>query len=182
MGVVPGDREAISYRGDVVAGDCARVRAIVDSSGFFSPAEVQIAVELVEERLSKGPASGYHFLFAERVGKALGYSCFGPIPGTRASYDLYWIAVCDDCRRMGIGHGLLLRSEAEIIRMGGARVYIETSSRLLYTPTRLFYGSSGYHQEALLEDFYAPGDAKVIYVKALEPLQGHQRKGPCENG
>jgi ribosomal protein S18 acetylase RimI-like enzyme len=176
MGIVPDDRKAISYRRDVVSGDCAGVRAIVDSSGFFSPAEVLIAVELVEERLSKGLASGYHFWFAERLGKLLGYCCFGPIPGTRASYDLYWIAVCNDSRRMGIGHGLLLRSEAEIIRMGGARVYIETSSRPLYTPTRLFYESAGYHQEALLEDFYAPGDAKVIFVKALEPLQRQQRK------
>jgi ribosomal protein S18 acetylase RimI-like enzyme len=178
---VPNDREAITFRGNVVPADCARVRAIVSSSGFFSPAEVLIAVELVEERLSKGPASGYHFLFAERQGKVLGYSCFGPIPATRASYDLYWIAVCNDCRRMGIGHGLLVRSEAEIVRMGGARVYLETSSRLLYTPTRLFYGAAGYHQEALLEDFYAPGDAKVIYVKALEPLQGRPTKGPCGN-
>jgi len=42
------------------------VRGIVESSGFFSAEEVEIAVQLVQERLTKGIQSGYHFLFAER--------------------------------------------------------------------------------------------------------------------
>jgi hypothetical protein len=51
--------------------------------------------------------------------------------------------------------------------MGGRRIYIETSSRAQYEPTRGFYLKCGYRQETILEDFYAPGDGKVIYVKAL---------------
>ena len=53
--------------------------------------------------------------------------------------------------------------------MGDTRVYIETSSRDQYDPTRRFYVNSLYSQAALLEDFYAPGDAKVIYFKVLPP-------------
>jgi hypothetical protein len=30
-----------------------------------------------------------------------------------------------------------------------------------------FYGACGYKIEATLEDFYAPGDAKVILLKIL---------------
>jgi len=47
-------------------------------------------------------------------------------------------------------------------------VYIETSNRHHYAPTRGFYLRCGYTQEALLKDFYASGDDKVIYVKKLE--------------
>jgi hypothetical protein len=62
---------------------------------------------------------------------------------------------------------LLERSEAAIGELGGRRIYIETSTRDLYLPTRQFYESSGYQAEATLREFYSPGDNKVIYVKSL---------------
>ncbi len=159
--------KAVTYRHDVQQTDGATVRAIVESSGFFSPAEVSIALELVEERLAKGIASGYHFLFAGQAGETIGYACYGPIPGTAASYDLYWIAVRNDRRGGGIGSALLARCEDAIARLGGRRIYVETSSREQYETTRRFYQGSGYSKEALLPDFYAPGDAKVVYVKEI---------------
>ncbi|MBN1105272.1 MAG: GNAT family N-acetyltransferase, partial [Deltaproteobacteria bacterium] len=58
----------LSYRDTPVPPDIKTIREIVSSSGFFSPAEVEIAGELVEERLAKGVSSGYHFIFAEDDG------------------------------------------------------------------------------------------------------------------
>ncbi|MGH7286410.1 MAG: hypothetical protein ACREI8_00100, partial [Myxococcota bacterium] len=46
-------------------------------------------------------------------------------------------------------------------------VYVETSGRRDYEPTRAFYERAGYVAEARLADFYAPGDDKIVYVKAL---------------
>ncbi|MFH2049132.1 MAG: GNAT family N-acetyltransferase [bacterium] len=103
---------------------------------FFSQDEIDIAVELVTERLEKGIESGYHFIFAEIDGKTIGYSCFGPIPATQESYDLYWIAVHNDYRGAGIGKQLLTISEEAIHRLGGGRVYIETSGRDQYVYLR----------------------------------------------
>ena len=54
--------------------DPANIREIVSSTNFFNDEEVGIAVELVEERLDKGEASGYHFLFAEIDGKTSSHS------------------------------------------------------------------------------------------------------------
>ncbi len=147
--------------------DADVVRDIVASTGLFRPDEIGIAVELVEERLRVGPASGYHFIFAEREGRVLGYSCYGPVPLTLQSYDLYWIAVRKDLQGTGIGRMLLERSEAAVIELGGRRVYIETSSKAMYRNTRRFYDRNGYRAEATLKEFYSPGDHKVIYVKAL---------------
>jgi D-alanine-D-alanine ligase len=157
----------ITFRMDVQPDDCGGVRAIVASTGVFSPVEIEVAVELVDERLSKGPASGYHFVFAESDGAVLGYACYGPIALTAASYDLYWIAVDKQCQGRKIGQLLLEKSEELIQAAGGGQIYIETSNRAQYSPTRAFYLRRGYRQEALLKDFYAPGDDKVIYVKAI---------------
>ena len=70
-----------------------------------------MAVELAEERLAKGPASGYHFVFAERDGRVLGYTCYGPIALTDGSYDLYWIAVDKSTQGQGLGRLLMEKSE-----------------------------------------------------------------------
>ncbi|MBM4321540.1 MAG: GNAT family N-acetyltransferase [Deltaproteobacteria bacterium] len=154
--------------------DRAAVRAIIESSGFFYPDEVAVAVELVEERLSKGVERGYHFLFAEAEGQVLGYACFGPIPCSQHSYDLYWIAVHERQRGGGLGRMLLDAAEKTVAGMGGRRIYVETASRPQYAPTRAFYAACGYLAEAVLEDFYAPGDSKVIFVKIVGAAERHQ--------
>lgn len=158
----------ITLRYDVQPSDAGRVRSLVQSTGVFLDAEVDVAVELVDERLAKGPASGYYFVFAEQYDRLVGYTCYGPIACTQASFDLYWIAVEKSCQGHGLGRDLLRESERLIRAQGGTRVYIETSSRAQYTPTRMFYERCGYHCETMLADFYAPGDAKVIYLRALE--------------
>ena len=144
-----------------------RVREIVVSSGFFSEAEIEVAVELVQERLNKGVESGYYFLFAEQDQKVAGYSCFGPIPCTVESYDIYWIAVQQELRRSGLGVEILKNVEERIREMGGKRIYVETSSRQQYRPTRSFYSRCGYRREATLENFYSSGDHKVVYLRVL---------------
>jgi D-alanine-D-alanine ligase len=157
----------IGFRSTVTEKDLQKVRDITDSTGFFYPEEVDTAVELVEDRLTKGPRCGYHFLFAEQGGETVGYTSFGPIACTRESYDLYWIVVSGKFRGKGLGSQLLEQSEEAIASLGGTRVYIETSARPLYEPTRAFYLARGYTQIAELEDFYAPGDAKVMYLKVM---------------
>jgi ribosomal protein S18 acetylase RimI-like enzyme len=157
----------LNFRDQVLPQDEENVHTIVESTGFFHAAEIGVAVELVTERLSKGEASGYFFIFAEADGKTVGYSCFGPTPCTQASFDLYWIAVHNDYRGQGIGRRLMQASEATIRAAGGRRIYIETSSREQYAPTRAFYLSCDCVLEATLKDFYEPGDSKCIFVKEV---------------
>ena len=159
--------KGISYRDRPIPSDVDSIRNIVRSSGFFSSEEVEMAVELLQENLSRGESSGYYFSFVEISERVVGYSCYGPIPCTKESYDLYWIAVLHEFRGRGIGRDLLQRTEEKIGEMGGKRIYVDTSSREQYEPTRSFYRAGGYEQEAVLKDFYSPGDDKVIYVKQL---------------
>ena len=162
-----GGGSKVRFRTTVSEKDLLAVRQICESTGFFYPEEVDTAVELVEDRLLKGPRCGYHFLFAEDGGRTVGYTSFGPIACTRESYDLYWIVVAGDYRGKGLGTRLLEASEETIASFGGSRVYIETSGRPDYLPTRAFYLARGYTQVAELADFYAPGDPKAMYLKVL---------------
>jgi ribosomal protein S18 acetylase RimI-like enzyme len=163
------DSPDLRFRETVAGADAAAVRALAEATGFFSAAEVAVAGELVEERLVRGAASGYQFILAERGGQLVGYACFGPIALTRAGFDLYWIIVAPEEQRAGLGGRLLAMAETAIAALGGERVYVDTSSRAQYAPTRAFYRKAGYREAAVLEDFYAPGDGKIVFEKRLAP-------------
>jgi len=147
--------------------DIAAVRNLVSATGFFSTEEITIAGELVEEALLKSTEAGYEFIFAESAEILIGYCCFGSIPLTRESFDMYWLAVQPASQGSGLGRRLMSAAENTIRDMGGSRVYADTSSRPQYLPTRKFYETIGYQQAAHLPDFYAPGDGKIIYCKTL---------------
>lgn len=157
----------ITLRADPRPADIEAVRRLVQATGFFSQEEEAIALELVEERLLKGEASGYDFLFAHRGGAVVGYACYGRIPLTQSSYDLYWIVVDPAAQGAGIGRRLIAATEAAVRDAGGTALYAETSSRDQYAPTRGFYLAAGYAVAADFPDFYAPGDGKIVFVKRL---------------
>lgn len=162
------NNKQIQFRQQLTVTDKESVRHIALSSGFFRDDEVDVAVELAEEVLQKGEASGYHFIFALVDDVTAGFACFGPIPCTIGSYDLYWIAVDEKYRGQGLGKLLLRQVELSVEALEGRQIFIETSSTPKYLPTRNFYLTSGYLEVAQLPDFYLPGDDKLIYCRKLK--------------
>ena len=160
--------DGLALRERLEPSDLPALRRLVLETGVFSDAEVDLAVSLAEQALADGAEeSGHHFVLATRAGRLLGYSCYGPIDGTQGSFDLYWIVVDAAGQGAGLGRRLLAHSEARMRERGGRRCWVETSGRRDYAPTRTFYERAGYALEARLADFYAPGDDKWIYAKAL---------------
>lgn len=160
--------EKITLRREVSPDDPETIKRIVTSTGFFREDEILVAAELAEERLEKGASCGYEFFFAEIAGQTVAYSCYGLIPCTLHSYDLYWIATHRDHMNRGIGKFLLKETEKAIYSSGGQGIYVETSSKDQYNPTRAFYENNQYLLQARFTDFYAPGDDKLVYVKTLQ--------------
>jgi D-alanine-D-alanine ligase len=163
----PQAADSRNFREIVTIADRDGFETILQGTGFFSEAEVAIALELVDAFLAEGTKSGYHFLVCEQDGELLGFSCYGPIPGTASSFDLYWIAVHRRHQRKRLGNVILAETEARIRALGGTRVYAETSGRDLYHPTRSFYDGNGFAQEARIKNYYGPGDDQVLYGKVL---------------
>lgn len=160
----------MSWRRALQESDASAVGELVRETGFFSEEEQLVAIELVDETLLRGSASGYEFVFTDDPddpGKLSGYACFGPIPATQSSYDLYWIAVSPSQQGQGLGRQLLREAERCALESGATQMFLDTSGRQQYKPTRAFYEHSGYRVAAALKDFYAPGDDKIIYSKHL---------------
>lgn len=148
--------------------DGADILKIAANSGVFDPIEVETVAELWNEFMRKGPEpSGYHFIVSRENDHLSGFACFGPRALTEGTYDLYWIAVDPGARRGGVGKSLLNYIEQAVTERGGRLIFIETSGLEMYVPTRRFYTSAGYEQEASIRDFYKPGDDLVIFTKHL---------------
>src|SRR4029450_11391836 len=116
------------WGGAVMPHDVGRVRSLVASTGMFSSAEVDIAADLVTERLTKGIRSGYHFVLAERGARLVGYACYGLIEGTQGSFDLYWIVVAPEEQGRGLGPPVYARAEAAMRKPSAKHIYVDTSS------------------------------------------------------
>jgi GNAT superfamily N-acetyltransferase len=127
----------LTPRDAVLPDDVAAVGDMVAATGFFTPAEVAVAVELVRERLERGPASGYEFLLLDLDRRPIAYACWGLIACTVGSFDLYWIVVAPDHQRRRLGGWLLEAVERRGRAAGGPRRDNQTTApdpRLLRTP------------------------------------------------
>ena len=158
----------ITFRTTPVKSDIKRVMEIVESTKFFYDHEVEIAAELVAERLSQGESTGYYFVFAEVDGVTAAYSCYGHIEMTKSCFDLYWLVTHNDFRGKGIGKKLLDETYKEAKKMGCTMIIAETSGREHYAPTQAFYISAGYTLEATIRDYYDKGDDKLMYIMRLD--------------
>ncbi|MDA8049431.1 MAG: GNAT family N-acetyltransferase [Rhodospirillales bacterium] len=168
----------VTLRRTLLAEDAGAIGGLCRASGFFSEEEVGVAEELVRAALAGGEASGYRFLLAEQPhGLLLGYACFGPVPASAGAWDLYWIVVHPAAQGAGLGRQLIAAAAAEAAGAGARILYAETAGRALYAPTRRFYAGAGFTLEAVLPDFYAPGDAKQIWALKLRAVrqQGARR-------
>jgi GNAT superfamily N-acetyltransferase len=157
----------LKIRRGLAAADREPLERLIRETAFFNAEEVEVALELIDDGLANGEASHYHFVVADRDGSVAGYACWGPIPGTVASADLYWIVVDPRHQGKGVGAALLQAAETWMASSGRTRVYVETSTRAQYDPTRRFYLACGYTLAAELPDFYAPGDGKAIFLRTL---------------
>jgi D-alanine-D-alanine ligase len=149
------------------AADRRHVLDFIEATKFFRPDEVEVAMELFEDAVAKGPAGHYQSYVIDEGKKPVGWVCFGPTPCTLGTFDLYWIAVDPACQAKGYGRVLMAFAENEIKKRGGRLVIVETSGQPRYVSTRKFYLKIGYLESSRVWDFYAPGDDKIIYIKRL---------------
>lgn len=147
--------------------DGPQLVAVTADVGVFTPEEVATVDELWNDFLRQGEASGYHFVVYRDGERVLGYACYGPRALTEGTFDLYWIVVSKAAQGRGIARALMAQVETEIRRLGGRLMVIETSGTPEYEPARRLYAACGCAAEAVIRDFYRPGDDLVIFTKHL---------------
>jgi ribosomal protein S18 acetylase RimI-like enzyme len=153
----------------MVPPDKPSIMRILKATPEFKPGEIVVAEELIDCYLEDPSGLTYPTLVAEINSKVVGYICYGPTPLTEGTWDIYWMAVARGQRGRGIGSALLTSAEKKMKGSRGRLAFIETSSKPEYEKTRNFYRSRGYELVCRIDDFYAPGDDKLILVKRLPP-------------
>lgn len=167
MSIDSGRPASYSPREGMTGEGLAIVERLVRGAGIFTNEELGVAVEVAEECLARGSRSGYHFLWCAAGLDTVGFCCFGPVPLAPGRFELYWIVVDRAVRRKGVASLLIESAEQRMVRRGCSCVYLDTSSREQYLPARRLYEKHRYRKEAVLRDFYADGDHRIIYRKRI---------------
>lgn len=148
--------------------DRREVAGLIDGVENFNPAEKECALELVDIYLEDPEQTDYAFAVASGGTPGIqAYTCWGPVPLTRGTFDLYWIATRREARGLGFGRALVGHVERAIASSGGRLLVAETSAKSSYRNTIEFYRCLGFEEASHIADFYDVGDDRLIFVKRI---------------
>jgi len=101
----------------------------------------------------------------EQEGKATALAYCTPEKFTEGTYNLLAIGVRADLQSKGLGAKMMEYLENLLREKGNRILIVETSGNL--DRTQAFYLHCGYAKEAVIRDFWAEGDDKVVFWKNL---------------
>lgn len=142
--------------------DLPGIRLILRDTDLFPP---ELLEEMIEPFLS-GSADQERWLVCETdTDGVVGFSYTRLEQLTEGTWNL--LAVGFRAAHQGSGYGSKLIEEVERSLVGERILMVETSSLSDFEGTREFYRNRGFTQEAVIRDYWAEGDDKVIFWKRL---------------
>lgn len=146
----------------MIAADLPALKGIIDANEMF-PGEM---LDDMTAAFLAGEGEEERWLTVDEGGPvAVAY--YVPERMTDGTYNLLMIAVEPSRHGQGIGAGLMRYVEQDLAARGGRVLLVETSGLDAYARTRAFYAFIGYDEEARIREFYAAGEDKVVFRKAL---------------
>lgn len=140
------------------------------STGLFTPEDAASLLGGVLDSLAAGELPEGHAAIACREsgdGKVMGWSYFAPDPYADGVWNVWWIGLSPDYYGCGAGQLMLSYIEQKAVTSGARVMVIETSDQAALERARSFYLKHGYAERGRIPDFYAEGDAKVIFSRSL---------------
>lgn len=107
----------------------------------------------------------YEGIFVYLNEKLVGFLFFVKNSLTLDVFELLWIVVDPDFHRNGLGSMLMNNFLEEIKKRNARLVILHTSEH--YSKAKILYTRFGFKCEAIIKDFYAPGDSKEIWILRL---------------
>lgn len=144
------------------AGDLDRVGHLVEANDLF-PADM---LSGMTAPFLAGDTTTHRWLVLERAGVD-GVAYYVPEQLTEGTWNLLLIAVDPSAHGQGAGTALVRAVESDLADSGQRLLLVETSGTDRFAATRAFYEKRGFTFEARIRDYYAAGDDKTIYRKAL---------------
>lgn len=148
----------------VINKDIPALKSILDTIELF-PSE--ILEDMMSDYLNNFDSAEIWFTATEND-SPISIAYCAPEKLTEGTFNLYAIGVRKDIQGKGIGTKMMAYLEEELKAKGHRILIVETSGTADFKQTRQFYENLNYTKEAVLRDFWAEGDDKVIYWKKLK--------------
>ena len=146
--------------------DTAAVVDLVIAAEMFSAEDAWFIEAMLADYFGGNKDEG-HVCVIDDDGDLLGVAYYQPESAADRVWDLTMIAVRPDSQGQGRGASMLRRVEEDLRARNQRLLLVETSSLPQYDRTRAFYVKCGYEEEARIRDYWAAGDDKVVFRKAL---------------
>ena len=145
--------------------DFPALAAVAAATGMFSPEEMDF-LQASMARHFEAPEEGHRWTVLHRRDAVIGAAYLAPeMP--EGVFNLLFIGVLPEHRRAGGATALLADAEAHLRAVGARLLVVDTSSLPRFAPARALYARHGHDEEARIRDWWAPGDDKVTFRKAL---------------
>lgn len=144
--------------------DVATLKTIIDATELF-PSE--LLDEMIEAFLA-GEAPDERWTTLDEGDGPVGVAYSAPERMTDGTSNLLLIAVQPDHQRRGVGQALMHEAETALATLGQRVLLVETSGLPEFERTRDFYRRLGYTEEARIRHYYAAGEDKIVFWKALQ--------------
>jgi ribosomal protein S18 acetylase RimI-like enzyme len=144
--------------------DCDDLKLVLDSCELF-PSE--LLDDMIYDYFNNPETEDIWFTTtSDEVPVAIGYCV--PEKLTEGTYNLLAIGVSKNEQEKGITKEMMHYIE-QLLKDKGARILIiETSSDDAQFPARNLYNKIGYHQEAIIKDFWKDGEDKIVFWKRVK--------------
>lgn len=152
---------ALSVR-PTLESDVPVLKQVLDATGLFPSDMLQ---DMVTPFLNGSTEALW--LTAESDGTPCGFCFAQPEQLTEGTWNMLAIAVAPAQQGAGVGTGLTGALEQHLRDLDARILIADTSGTDDFTQTRDFYAKNGYAAEARIRDFWAAGDDKVTFRKAL---------------
>lgn len=143
--------------------DIPALKLVLDGTHLF-PSD--LLAGMVSDFLS-GDENGSVWLTAIEDGDAIGFCFATPETFTDGTWNMLAIAVLPEKQGGGAGGALVTALEKLLSDRGNRVLIADTSGTDEFAQTRAFYRKYGYTEEARIRNFWAAGDDKVVFWKAL---------------
>jgi GNAT superfamily N-acetyltransferase len=142
--------------------DIAALQAVLDATELF-PSEM--LPDMLAPSLA-GETKGF-WLTCHSNDEPVGLCFTVPEEMADGAWNMLALAVRPDMQGKGFGASLVRTAEQRLKDQGQRILIGDTSGAEGFALTRRFYAKIGYEEEARIRDFWADGDDKVIFRKAL---------------